>query len=57
MMKAITVKRFCEQYDISRTTAYKLLKEKKLESVLVNRCRRITVSSADALFGVDAERE
>lgn len=51
--KTITVKRFCKQYDVSRTTAYKLLKEQKIQSVLVNRCRRITVASADSLFGVD----
>lgn len=56
-MKTITVKRFCEQYDVSRTTAYKLIKEQKIKSILVGRCRRITVASADALFGIHSECE
>ncbi len=51
-MKPLTigVSAFCCALDIGRTTAFKLIRERQIASILVGRKRLITLESVDAFI-------
>ena len=48
--RALRINEFCEAYGLSRSTAYKLIKEGKLRAVLIGGRRVIPVEAAEALL-------
>jgi predicted DNA-binding transcriptional regulator AlpA len=50
--RALRVNDFCAAYGISRATAYKLMKQGKLRTVLIAGRRLVPVDAAEALLSV-----
>lgn len=50
MQRLMTIPQFCRAYGVCRTTAYKLIKDGKIERVKVGRAARIVVETADLWF-------
>ncbi|WP_296707186.1 helix-turn-helix domain-containing protein [Rhodoblastus sp.] len=48
--RALHVNEFCEAYGVSRSTAYRLIAEGKLETVKIGNRRLVPVDSAEALL-------
>lgn len=45
-----SIDRFCEVHELSRSTAYRLIRERKLRAVKVNGCTRITPNDEAAFL-------
>jgi excisionase family DNA binding protein len=52
--RALSVKEFCGESGLSRSTTYKLIKSNKLRTIKVGKRRLIPVESAEALLRGDA---
>jgi excisionase family DNA binding protein len=48
--RALRVNEFCATYGLSRSTAYKLMKQGKLRTVLIGGRRVVPVDAAEALL-------
>lgn len=52
---AISIKQFCQLTSLGRTSAFKLILEKKLETLAVGRRTLVLWRSVEALLGLDSE--